>query len=115
MSRVGMAPAPVDRVLELLRAAGLPYKWHDTQLSRWDSTCPACLTGTWNLTIIDRGSAVDLRCRDRCSEEQILSALKERPRLLTTQERERAALELAEAASAIAHRALELVREEVPV
>jgi hypothetical protein len=103
-----MAPAPVDRVLELLRAAGLPYKWHDTQLSRWDSTCPACLTGTWNLTIIDRGSAVDLRCRDRCSEEQILSALRERPAVVLAQARQEAALELAAELSRIAREALAL-------
>jgi hypothetical protein len=109
MSRVSIAPAPVDRVLELLRGANLPYRWHETQLSRWDSCWPRCLSGTRDLTIIDHGQSVALRCRGRCTEEQILAALKERPALLVAQAAEQEALQLAEAASAIAHRALELV------
>jgi hypothetical protein len=93
----------IDRLLELLRAARLPYRWHDTQLARWDSTCPACLTGEWNLTIIDRGASVRLHCRDGCGELEIVKALKERPAVLVAREREEAAFELAEAVSSLAH------------
>ena len=101
----------LDRTLELLRAAGLPYKWHPTQLNRWDSCCPRCLSGEWDLTIIDRGQTVALRCRGGCTEEQIVEALQERPALLVAQDGENKALELAEAASALAHRALKLAEE----
>jgi hypothetical protein len=94
----------LDRTLELLRAAGLPYRWHETQLSRWDSCCPRCLSGTWDLTIVDRGQTVALRCQGGCTEQQIVEALQERPALLE-------ALELAEAASELAHRALKLAEE----
>jgi len=100
--------SPLDRVLELLRDAALPYRWHESQLSRWDSTCPSCVAGEWNLTIIDHGSSVTVRCRSGCSEKQVVQSLKKRPALRVAQEREEVALELAEAGSAIAHRALKL-------
>jgi hypothetical protein len=105
----------VDRLLEMLRSADLPYRWHPTQLSRWDSTCPACVTGEWNLTVIDHGPTVTLRCRNGCREREIVKALRERPALLVAQEREQVALELAEAVSSLAHRALDLAREGTAV
>jgi hypothetical protein len=106
--------AAADRVLELLRGAALPYRWHETNLSRWDSCCPRCLSGTWDLVIIDRGSSVKLCCRSAgCSEREIIAALKERPALREAQLGREEALQFAEAASAIAHRALELAAERI--
>jgi hypothetical protein len=101
----------IDRLLEMLRAAQLPYVWHERHLNRWNSCCPRCLSGTWDLTIIDHGLSVALRCRGGCTEPQIVEALKRRPALLATQAREKAALGLAEAASEIAHRALDELRQ----
>src|SRR5262249_20594731 len=85
----------LDRTLELLREAQLPYVWHEGNLNRWTSCCPRCTSGTWDLVILDRGSAVSLRCRGGCTEWQIVEALRERPALLVGQEREAQSLELA--------------------
>jgi hypothetical protein len=109
----GEAWTALDATLALLCAAQLPHRWNDRQLNRWDSCCPRCLSGTWDLVILDHGASVSLRCRGGCTEPQIIAALKDRPPLLVAQAREQAALELAVGASEIAHRALDLAREGV--
>jgi hypothetical protein len=108
---------PLDRFLALLITGGLRPRADERDHRVWWSLCPRCLSGERDLRIVEpcRGGAISLWCksRSRCSEEEILAAAKERGPLLVAQEREQAALELAEALSALTHRALELAGEVV--
>ena len=72
----------LDRTLELCRAAWIPYIWDERYLNRWISCCPRCRSGTWDLTIVDHGRSVTVRCRGGCTESQIVQTLTECPELL---------------------------------
>jgi hypothetical protein len=106
---------PLDRILELCRAADVPYKADEQNLNRWISCCPLCLSQEWDMTITDYGRSVSLRCRGRCDEQQILAALKNHAPLRRIQAREHEAPLLAEATSRLAHEALDRLRAELTV
>jgi hypothetical protein len=109
-SRSDPSAQPLERALECLRGHGLPYQWH-SDLRRWDAVCPACRTPAWTLVLFERyrGASIDARCTAGCTEEAILTALLAKPIPVQVAE----SLALAEALSAVAHEALDLVRREV--
>jgi hypothetical protein len=88
---------PLDCFLALLDAGELPWRGDDKDHRIWWSMCPHCLGGEWDLRIAEpcRGGPISLWCksRSRCTEQEILAAVKERPALVVAQEREQVALE----------------------
>lgn len=111
---------PLDRALERLRAHRLPYKWHPTELSRWDGVCPSCRVegSTWTLILRERGrgGAVDLRCVAGCDAAEIAATLARDPaeaRIEAAELRVAEALEIAEQARDVASRALGLAGARV--
>jgi hypothetical protein len=96
----------IDVALERLRVHDLPYK-RDDHVYTWLAVCPACHTPEWGLTLIDAyRTRLILRCTAGCSEGNIRAALVRDPADIRVEE----ALGLAEAASAVAARALDLAR-----
>jgi hypothetical protein len=93
---------PLDAMLERLRVHDIRYEWHTDQLDRWDLSCPICAAST-TLREPYKGAAVTVRCDGGCHESRILAALAAEPHGYD------AGLELAEAVSALAWRALELL------
>lgn len=93
---------PLDTLLERLRAHGIGYMWHADQLDRWDTSCPIC-GEPMTLREPYKGAAVAIRCDNGCHESRMVAALATEPN------RRDEGLDLAEAASEIAQRALKLV------
>jgi hypothetical protein len=95
---------PLDAVLERLRVLRLGYRPHPDDLERWIATCPIC----GNEMILREnyvGAAVTVICGHGCHETRIVAALAAEPRCYDE------GPALAEDASDIAHRALELLEE----
>jgi hypothetical protein len=92
---------PLDTVLELLRVHQLAYRPHHEDVERWIAECPIC-RDEMALRESYVGGPVTIICRQLCHESRIASALASEPRPAE-------GLDLAEAASRIAHQALALV------
>jgi hypothetical protein len=92
---------PLDALLERLRIHGLDYRPHRTDVECWLADCPVCGS---QMLLRERyiGAPAEARCTfGGCHESRIVAALAEPPGISAE-----VALELAEQASAIAHRAL---------
>jgi hypothetical protein len=94
---------PLDALLERLRIHQLSHRPHPDDLERWIATCPCC----GNEMVLREpyiGAAVTVICGHGCHETRIIAALAADPLIPGSQ-----GLDLAEDASAIAQRALELL------
>jgi hypothetical protein len=95
---------PLDATLERLRILGLPYRPHFAHVDRWVAVCPCC-QGELHLREPFVGSAVTVSCDGGCHESRIVAALAAEPPNYDV------GLSLAEEASDIAHRALEIAEQ----
>ncbi len=108
---------PLDRVLERLRAHGLPYRGDERHLSTWHAVCPFCRVPDWTLALREHGygGSIALRCVAGCTEADIHRALEREPAeagIENAEARAAEALELAEQARDLAARALALAAGE---
>lgn len=95
---------PLDALLERLRWHELAYRPHHDDVERWIATCPSC-GNEMVLREAYPGAPVTVICGHGCHESRIVAALAAEPRP------DDEGLALAEDASEIAHRALELLEE----
>jgi hypothetical protein len=95
---------PLDATLERLRVHRIAYRPHYADIDRWITSCPICAE---ELVLHEPyiGSPVTVRCASLCHEQRIVAALAAEPPRFDE------GLALAEGASEIAHRALELLEE----
>jgi hypothetical protein len=94
---------PLDVTLERLRVHAIAYRPDYADIARWLSECPIC---SEELLLHEPyvGAPVTVRCSGGCHETRIVAALAAEPR-------RDEGIALAEAASGVAHRALELLEE----
>jgi hypothetical protein len=102
---------PLDIALAKLSAHGLPYRWDERDLKVWTAACPSCRSGGWDLRIREsrRGGPITMICANGCAD--VAEALDREPIHPRIEEAERSAEQawlVAQAARAIAARALEL-------
>jgi len=103
---------PLDEALEDCRRHRLPYRWHATDLNVFESTCPLCRSGGWDLRIREagRGGPVAFFCSNGCADSDVRTALAAEavhPQIEAAEVKAAEYLELAEQARGIASRALE--------
>ena len=72
---------PLDLALAALNGHGLVYRWGAHDLKVWEASCPACLSGGWDLRIREskRGGPISLFCASGCSDAEIRAALDREP------------------------------------
>lgn len=107
---------PLDALLEMLRASGLPYRCRP-QINRWSARCPCCLEHRLDIQEHGFGRNVSVRCSLGCDPDEILHRLKHPERCFACGAVYGQAAELDRAASAalaLAHEQQDLLRSLVP-
>jgi hypothetical protein len=81
MSRTTRPDGPLDLLLQRLRVHHLAYRWDERDLKIWQSCCPICRSGGWDLRIREsrRGGPITLICGNGHTDAEIRVHLERDP------------------------------------